>query len=247
MTTRLDQLSPVKREAYLRLRNRELARVTLRAGEGPTGLVLVHPVGGSLGCYLPLLRALPEGPPVIGFAADRLSFDVSIPELAHEYLAALGPSRDRKWCYAGWSFGGAVAFEMARLAGPESVAVLLDTDRPIETDGSPALSEATIRRFFADDLSRLSPDVDPLDAELAERFEVYLAYTRALAVYQPGTHPGATYVVRAGRPPGVPIPWHEYCGDLTVRDVPEADHYTLLNPPHLEVPMTVIAEALSHD
>src|SRR5688572_24974917 len=115
MNSRLDQLSPVKREAYLRLRNRERARVTLRAGGGPKGLALVHPVGGSLGCYLPLLRALPEGPPVIGFAADRLTFDVSIPELAREYLAALGQSSERTWCYAGWSFGGAVALEMARL------------------------------------------------------------------------------------------------------------------------------------
>lgn len=245
MSARLYQLSPVKREAYRRLRERQRARVVLRAGDGPAGLVLVHPVGGSLGCYLPLLNALPQGLPVIGFAADRLVFDLSIPELAREYLAALGPG-DRAWCYAGWSFGGAVAFEMARLAGPRSVAVLLDTDRPTELDGSPAVGEQTVRQFFADDLARLSPEADPLDAELAERFEVYLAYTRALAVYQPGEHSGPTYVVRAARPPGTPIPWHEYCADLTVRDVPGADHYTLLQPPHLQVPVTAIGEALHH-
>jgi thioesterase domain-containing protein len=250
MSARLDQLSPVKREAYERLRNRERARVTLREGAGPVGLVLVHPVGGSLGCYLPLLRELPFTGPVVGFGADRLLFDCSIPELAREYLAALEDGV--RWCFTGWSFGGAVAFEMARLAGPRSVAVLLDTDRPVEPDGSsPALSETTIRQFFADDLARLSvssPDIDSpdIDTELAERFEIYLAYTRALAGYEPGTHDGPTFVVRAERPPGVPIPWRQSCSDLTERHVPGADHYTLLAPPHLAVPLATITEGLSH-
>lgn len=245
MNARLDQLSPVKRQAYERLRNRERARVTLREGTGEAGLVLVHPVGGSLGCYLTLLRELPFEGPVIGFAADRLMFDCPIPDLAREYLAAL--KDQTRWCFAGWSFGGAVAFEMARLAGPDAVAVLLDTDRPVEPDGSsPSLSEATIRQFFLDDLARLSGAGTEIDAELSARFEVYLAYTRALAVYEPGTHHGPTFVLRAEYPSGVPIPWQRHCSDLHERDVPEADHYTLLAPPHLSAVLETLSEGLSH-
>lgn len=83
-------------------------------------LFLIHPVGGTLSCYQPLLDALPRDVPVYGLRAEGLEpgetcRDESLEKLASRYcqqilrLQAGGPYR-----LCGWSFGGVVAYEIAR-------------------------------------------------------------------------------------------------------------------------------------
>jgi amino acid adenylation domain-containing protein len=115
----------------------EIARsplVPLRAGEGPP-LFLIHPGGGSVFAYLDLVRRLEDGQPVFGLQALGLEPGEEplrdAGEIAERYLAeirrvqAFGP-----WHLAGWSFGGIVAFEMARRlrAQGEEVAALVLID-----------------------------------------------------------------------------------------------------------------------
>ncbi|MFF2022992.1 amino acid adenylation domain-containing protein [Streptomyces sp. NPDC058171] len=87
-------------------------------GEGPP-LFLVHPLGGHVLCYVRLARHLPQDQPVYALQASGTvpgsePLD-SIPEMAAGYLDAVrrvcpeGP-----YVIGGWSFGGFVAFEMAR-------------------------------------------------------------------------------------------------------------------------------------
>ena len=174
MTVRAEQLSPVKQEAYRRLRARAGGPrdplVPLREGGGTTGLVLVHPVGGALLCYVPLLQRLPADTAVVGFAMEEADeqppADGRIARLARRYLTALAarPGPPGHWLYAGWSFGGTVAYEMSRLTGPGSAAVLIDSDphgrdgpdEPAEPNGSGRPDEATVRWWFVDDLARLA-------------------------------------------------------------------------------------------
>ena len=282
MSGRADELSPVKREAFLRLRARPAGPagplVILRQGDAPTGVVLVHPVGGALLCYVPMLERLPVGTPVVGFAMEKPVEDLPdadrIAGLADRYLAALagraGPPR--RWLYTGWSFGGAVAYEMGRSAGPGSAVVMWDSD-PHGRDGLRAPDEATVRWYFADDLARLvgvpreqvaaarpagqapTPIGDLLarfglqtelsEAELAHRYRVFAANTRALAAYLPGRSDAAVTWVRSPRPAGAPNPWLPYCPGLRVQDVAGADHYTLLSDAHVDVAGRVVIEALA--
>jgi thioesterase domain-containing protein/acyl carrier protein len=133
-------------------------------------LFCVHPVGGTVFCYLPLARALGSDQPVyglqsIGFSGGREPLG-SIEEMAGVYLESLrsaqpcGPYR-----LAGWSMGGAVAYEMARrltLAG-EEVAALLLLDSSVPREAQP-LDEADAFLAFAADLAGLtgrSLDLDP--------------------------------------------------------------------------------------
>ncbi|GAA2424282.1 amino acid adenylation domain-containing protein [Streptomyces glaucus] len=96
-------------------------------------LFLVHPMGGNVLCYLPLARHLPEDQPLYALQAaggDAGTVPLeSVPELAASYLRALRRAQpDGPYALGGWSFGGFVAFEMARqlrAAGERADRVLL--------------------------------------------------------------------------------------------------------------------------
>jgi thioesterase domain-containing protein/acyl carrier protein len=91
----------------------------LNAGSEGIPLVLVHPAGGTLFCYRDLVARLPEHRPVYGIEAAGLrpgeQLPSSVEEMAETYLAAASGSLGKSPMHlAGWSFGGLVAFEMAR-------------------------------------------------------------------------------------------------------------------------------------
>jgi thioesterase domain-containing protein len=151
--------------------------VPLRPGDGPARLVLLHPSGGALFCYTPLVRALRADIDVIGFAADPADRGLPpgqrIPVVARRLLTALRQVADPARCIlSGWSHGGALAFEIARRhaasGAPPPGVVLLDCSYygDIELD-----DEATLRRNFVYDLARLAgrdhaevaAALDPLD------------------------------------------------------------------------------------
>jgi amino acid adenylation domain-containing protein len=93
--------------------------VTLRAGSHPLKLFLVHPGGGTLLNYVHLLRHLPHDIPVHGIQARGLDGasepHEDVQQMAADYVDEIrriqpaGP-----YLLAGHSFGGVVAYEMAR-------------------------------------------------------------------------------------------------------------------------------------
>ncbi|MFD1830372.1 amino acid adenylation domain-containing protein [Streptomyces desertarenae] len=96
----------------------------------------VHPMGGNVLCYVRFARHLPDGLPFYAFQAAGVDPGTeplrSVEEIAAGYVARMrsvqpvGP-----YVVGGWSFGGFVAFEMARqlrAAGEEvERLILLDT------------------------------------------------------------------------------------------------------------------------
>ncbi|MFD0371242.1 amino acid adenylation domain-containing protein [Streptomyces sp. NPDC127114] len=129
---------------------------------GPAQVVLLHPSGGELFCYVPLVRALREGIGVAGFAADPR--DAALPpedgvtataaRIARALVAAGPPEA---YCLAGWSYGGVLAFEVARQlerdTGARPPVVLLDAS--YDEDLVP-LDERTVRQRFVHDVARLA-------------------------------------------------------------------------------------------
>lgn len=168
---RLASMSPERRALFERLaasRARKASGgpaspiVPLRPGPGPGRVVLLHPSGGALFCYTPLIRALRPDIDVIGVVADPANNDLDVRtrmvDVAAKTLTALTETVDLAGCVlSGWSHGGALAFEIARqhaeAGGNPSSVVLLDCayygNGPIE-------DESTALRNFVYDLSRLS-------------------------------------------------------------------------------------------
>jgi thioesterase domain-containing protein len=141
----------------------EPAVVVLRSGTG-TPLFLVHPVGGGVSRYVGLARRLATPGPVYGIEAPEQMSDAPLPRVSERtarYLAAVravqphGPYR-----LGGWSFGGIMAFDMARRlkAAGEEVAYLglIDSYAPAllaAIDGGTGDSAADILDLFARDLA----------------------------------------------------------------------------------------------
>ncbi|HSN86986.1 MAG TPA: thioesterase domain-containing protein, partial [Thermoanaerobaculia bacterium] len=148
----------------------------------------VHPSGGSVLCYLDLARLLGTGQPFYGLQgpdprSGREPFE-RIEEMAAVYLAAIreggfqGP-----WRLGGYSFGGCVAFEMARqlvAAGEEApFLALLDTRAPLGLDQQPegglvADLAAVLERHALDDEAANLAEEKALWDDLTELAEVHL-------------------------------------------------------------------------
>ncbi|GIW92285.1 MAG: hypothetical protein KatS3mg110_0326 [Pirellulaceae bacterium] len=88
----------------------------------PTGtappLFLVHPLGGSVLCYMRLVQRLQKTRPIYGLQSrgidGRDEPSERIEQMAGEYVQAMRRVRPRgPYLLAGWSLGGIIAYEMA--------------------------------------------------------------------------------------------------------------------------------------
>lgn len=122
--------------------------VELRGGN-TSPLVCVHPLGGNAFWYLPLARKIGGSQSIYGLHSRGLDLteqvQTSIAEMAESYVADLrsivpnGP-----YALLGWSFGGAVAFEMARQLSREDVVsfVAMCDVGPDDVPGTPDSADA---------------------------------------------------------------------------------------------------------
>ncbi|BAU97232.1 polyketide synthase [Corynebacterium suranareeae] len=123
-------------------------RVLRERKEGSTkpAVFMFHPAGGSSVVYQPLMRRLPEDVPVYG--VERLEGDLK--DRAAAYVEDIKQYSDGlPVVLGGWSFGGAVAFEVAhQLVGTDvevATVALLDTTQPSEP--APDTPEETRARW----------------------------------------------------------------------------------------------------
>jgi thioesterase domain-containing protein len=122
-------------------------------------LYCIHPIGGATFCYMQLARNLKEfGQPVYGIQVrgliDGQKPYKSIEDAASNYISAIQLQTGGPFNLLGWSFGGIIAFEMARqikaLGDQVTFLALLDTvlvnSRSI--DGEPRLGIREIASQF---------------------------------------------------------------------------------------------------
>lgn len=129
--------------------------LVLQSGGQGTPCWWVHAGFGDILGYLALARYLGQDRPVYAIQAadpkEAASLYTSLPEMATTYLAILRTHQPvGPYLLGGWSFGGAVAFEMARLlwqAGEQdSTLVMLDTWLPSRPRDDAALAALFVDR-----------------------------------------------------------------------------------------------------
>ncbi|XVS67123.1 amino acid adenylation domain-containing protein [Actinosynnema sp. CA-299493] len=163
-----------------------------RDGDRPP-LFLVHPLGGHVLCYLPIARHLPPDQPVYALQAagsDRGSTPArSIEEMAASYLAAIRRVRpEGPYVLGGWSFGGFVAYEIARVLreeDPDAVSelVLLDSIT-MRRDHDVTVGDDALMEFFYWELvwfERSLDAVEQLPAEFTEDEKLDRVLDRAMS------------------------------------------------------------------
>ena len=161
-------------------------------------LFCVHPIGGEVLCYQPLVQRLGPGQPFYALQAPALAdaggaSHASIEQMAALYLSEIRALQPRgPYLLGGLSFGGVVAFEMAQQltrAGEEvPLVLLLDTAVPAGHDDPPPVDPAALiaglsreqARQHGHDLALTAEELAglPLDEQLARA----LAELRALGV-----------------------------------------------------------------
>ncbi|MFD4529988.1 amino acid adenylation domain-containing protein [Streptomyces sp. NPDC058470] len=133
-------------------------------GPGPDVLCLVHPIGGDIQAYRPLVSALPDDLTVC-LIADPALRDPQLParsiaDRAAHYLAAVRAAFPAPGCrlrLAGWSFGAWTALSMAALAEtddrPVHALYLLDPPPPGAAEHRAAYDEQQVDAVFARELA----------------------------------------------------------------------------------------------
>jgi thioesterase domain-containing protein len=174
--------------------------VVLRADGDEPPLVLVHPIGGNVLCYLDLAKQLPPGRPVYALQAPGAEPGVAplrtMDELAATYVTAIRRAHpDGPYVLAGWSFGGYVAVEMARQLDEADVAALVLLDTIAMGDGlrTPVPEEDLIKWFFMELLwvaqGEQVTELTLAGTERGEMFESGLTQTVAAGILPEGASP----------------------------------------------------------
>ncbi len=205
--------------------------VPLRPSGSGTPLVCIHPGGGTVFCYQQLIARLSPGRPCFGLESRGLvngeAPAETIEDMAAAYVRSLLEERPAgPYHLMGWSFGGVVAIEMARMlvaAGHEVTSTtLLDTFAPAAFPSDAVEPAAAIEMFAHDlgldivegELAALGPAA-ALDRvadlahqagllpthlgvdHLARRVSVFATNLRAYKRYEPGTIAGRVTLIRA--------------------------------------------------
>ena len=225
--------------------------VLLKTGQGPPPVFFVHGAGGNVVDLFPIARAMTYPGPVIGIQARGLirqdAPHTTVEAMASEYLRAIKtrqPAGPYHLC--GYSFGGLVAFEMARRlheAGDEVDLVgLFDTTTSRmgwRLQSWPAL----VRRGWSALLGQgrpIPPEGPPLPGLLgsapARVMKVAANALLAAARYRPGFYPGQLKLFTpTARDPTLPSPaaiWAGHAGGLSVIQV-AGGHFTMLSAPNV--------------
>ncbi|MFJ9055883.1 amino acid adenylation domain-containing protein [Streptomyces sp. NPDC102409] len=183
-------------------------------------LVLFPPVGGGASCYSGLVRELAGDIDV-----HVVGLDAPLPDSdeGHGSLAALSRRCLRELpgtaltdgvplVLAGWSFGGALAFEAARACGPAVArVVVLDTPASGSAHGrGDRTDEPALEGFLRDVRETSGVRVDPAraaeDTELGTRFEVYRQNLTLLRDWAPPPADVPLVEFRAADGPAEPDP-----------------------------------------
>ncbi|MEU1056704.1 alpha/beta fold hydrolase [Streptomyces sp. NPDC005876] len=241
----------------------------LRQGSTDHTMVFVHPAGGSAGGFRQLLAHLDTTWTLLAYEAIEPGPPerCSVPAIAEDYLEELTASVSPAGVVlVGWSFGGAVAVEMARLAEagghPPKAVILLDSSTPkvlAQQGRSPAAEmaalfgvdvaavdgkETTALDEAAAVINRASPGAGITAQELRPFVDIFHWHLDAARHPWPGLPCAApTFLVRAADEEG----WRGERGDLGWSAV-FGDRLELRSTPgtHHSLIATENAPALAH-
>ncbi|HET9255060.1 MAG TPA: alpha/beta fold hydrolase [Pseudonocardiaceae bacterium] len=230
--------------------------VPLVPHQGDRPVYLVHPVSGSVFCYLLLARSLGRRWSCWAFACPAPPpGNAVLEELARRYAAQIDPSADRP-VLGGWSLGGLIAFEMARQLREQGhdlgPLMLIDASVPGSADhdedavvafaadfatmtGQP---EAAARVLAAPAAARTEqlwelmrqqdPELDAADAQ--RRLDTFRWHSKAFADYEPrGRVRGPALVLTAAD--NATEGWSRWIEGPVTAERLTADHYGVLRRP----------------
>ncbi|MEU4249062.1 amino acid adenylation domain-containing protein [Amycolatopsis sp. NPDC026612] len=221
-----------------------------REGTTQEAVCLVHPVGGDVHAYRPLVEALDPALGVCVIADPALGRPEppgwSVADRARRYHAALRAKRPgRTWQLAGWSFGAWVAAGMAAEAetAGQPVRALHLIDPPPPGASAADYSDAQLAAVFERELGASGGAAGEHARRLASACRANL---RSMAGHElPRLTTTPSHVWLAGEPePGLPVAdrrgWRALLPEPSHWHALPATHYGIVRAPHV----TAVAAAI---
>ncbi|MBK9712881.1 MAG: hypothetical protein IPO81_16440 [Kouleothrix sp.] len=157
----IEQLAAVLRESY----DWPLSPlIPIRTAGTGVPMFWIHPVGGHVLCYMPLVHHLPDDQPVYTLQSPGLydgqpCYD-SIPAMAQRYIQEIRKVQpEGPYMLGGWSMGGIVAFEMSQQLTKQGQEVrlltLIDSWRPDRTSSLEDETEDALLASFLTDIAAI--------------------------------------------------------------------------------------------
>ncbi|WP_432056828.1 non-ribosomal peptide synthetase [Streptomyces sp. bgisy022] len=258
--------SPRIRDLAVRLSAARAARapganlVDLAESPGAPLLVFVHAAGGSVLPFYEVAQRL--GDEFSVYALQSLADDpvVTVEEMASRYVAAVDAVRGvAPVVLAGWSMGGCVAVEMARIwllrGEPVAATLLLDTWAPPSFMSSEAEAAQVREACLSLDVLRLEGADEGAAGALAELTTLVERNRAAFLDYWPEFFPAEVDLLRAGDPlpagaSGFPAGymdddrgWRAFVAGLETTEV-RGSHLTLFDAEHVDDLTAAIRDAV---
>ncbi len=232
--------------------------VRLGGGDQGVPLFLVHPVGGGVGCYLPLVQALDPAYPVYAFRHPGLNGESprqALDALAQRYLDAIRRmQRGRPYRLGGWSLGGVVATLMAAraeaLAEPPSLLLVIDSPACMADGGfvptghTAAPDEDEDHGAALQDMERNAAALHGDPDALAVLHAVLTANAEALSVHRMTTTVHSLHYIGAG-PDLSDRGWRTLARERFERRQCTGNHYSMMDAPHVALLARHCAEWLA--
>lgn len=179
--------------------------IEFRAATEAPSVVCIHPAGGTAFCYLSLAKVLPAHTGVYGVQAPGLNpgeaAEPTVEAMAEAYLRLIEPLLHRPLVLTGLSFGGLVAYEMARrleAAGQAHVSLVLLDTRGSDDPGFRDQIGTVDMAEFRDKLVRFNgmyPGIE--DAQIERYFQLYNHNRLAMAAYPCQPQAGRVVLIQA--------------------------------------------------
>jgi len=216
------------------------AIVPLRAEGSKPPLFLIHGVDGTLEPFQDLVRHLEPDQPIQGVRSQALLGETaaltSVEELAAYYIKAIQAVRPRgPYHFLGYSFGGLVAFEMARqLRDRGELVGMLGIIDSLQM-GPPPIAETPAQRLLARSLKAIyaffATRQKPIPRFLRRAININ---TFAARNYVPQSYPGSITLFQArdsANDPGVNDPWARLAGGgVELHSIPGRQQEVLAEP-----------------
>lgn len=228
---------------------------TVRDQEGAECAVfLIHPVGGTTLCYTDLISQLPSNVSVHTLASPGNGSQRTVTSLATYYAELIERiSVGKEIHLVGWSMGGIIAHEIARIFAEDNCTVatltMIDSRMPAPDKTSKDICRKDLEHLFVEsiagaehpDLNAKTIDSLRLDDQLAKSFEEFHANYLALLDHQPGIVSCPTLVFTASLNGSVSFPClrqpdtSAFTENNMVNESLVATHFSIIKSPAVNI------------
>ena len=222
--------------------------VALKTGDGSPPVFFIHGLGGNVAGLLPMARRMNYPGAVIGIQARGLAEKnpphATVEAMAAEYLTAIKQRQpDGPYNVCGYSYGGMVAFEIARQLweSGDEVALVGLFDTMMSPLRWPLRSWLSIMKDRAARWNKGGRACQGLRGFFKSKpirvLKVEASALIASARYRPGFYPGelTLFTPREREPgfPSLPAIWRQHAGSLSIVEI-AGSHWTMFSAHHAE-------------